>query len=90
MSRDLEQMKSAGGEVTEDMRKIYESTTATEPSLQESDEVFEAFMHALYDDKPLRRYVVVPNAEKQELTIRTKVNQLVQLNRWGPYSYSRD
>jgi len=34
--------------------------------------------------------VVVPNAEEQEFTIRTKVNELVQLNEWGPYSYSRD
>ena len=34
--------------------------------------------------------MVVPNAEEQEFTIRTKVAQLVQLNQWGPYSYSRD
>jgi len=26
----------------------------------------------------------------QERTISTKVNELVQLNQWGPYSYSRD
>jgi hypothetical protein len=24
------------------------------------------------------------------MTIGTKVNELVQLNQWGPYSYSRD
>ena len=24
------------------------------------------------------------------MTIRTKMNQLVQLNQWGPYSYSRE
>jgi hypothetical protein len=47
-------------------------------------------MHALFDDNPLLRYMVVPNAEEQEWTIRTKVEQLVQLNQWGPYSYSRD
>jgi hypothetical protein len=23
-------------------------------------------------------------------TIRTKLDELVQLNQWGPYSYSRD
>jgi len=38
----------------------------------------------------LRRYVVVPNMNEQEMTIRTKVNELVQLNQWGPYSYDRD
>ena len=47
-------------------------------------------MHALFDDNPLRRYLVVPNAEQQETTISTKVDELVQLNQWGPYSYSRD
>ena len=59
-------------------------------SYKEPDEVSAAFMHALFDDEPLRRYVVVPNADEQEFTIRTKVNELVQLNQWGPYSYTRD
>ena len=34
--------------------------------------------------------MVVPNAEEQAWTIKTKVNELVQLNTWGPYSYSRE
>ena len=53
-------------------------------SYKEPDEVSEAFMHALFDDNPLRRYVVVPNVEEQEFTIRTKVNELVPLNQRGP------
>ena len=44
----------------------------------------------MFDEKPLRRYMVVPNAEEQGWTIGTKINELVQLNTWGPYSYSRD
>ena len=90
VARRAEQTKAAGGEVTEEMQKTYEETAERELSYKEPDEVSEAFMHALFDDSPLRRYVVVPNAEEQELTIRTKVNELVQLNQWGPYSYSRD
>jgi len=76
--------------VTEEMKEAYEATAERELSYKEPDEVSEAFMHALFDDNPLRRYMVVPNAEEQEWTIRTKVDQLVQLNQWGPYSYSRD
>jgi len=76
--------------VTEEMKEAYEATAERELSYKEPDEVSEAFMHALFDDNPLRRYMVVPNAEEQEWTIRTKVAQLVQLNQWGPYSYSRD
>jgi len=90
VSRRLEKAKATGGEVTEEMKKAYESTAERELSYKEPDEVSEAFMHALFDDSPLRRYMVVPNAEEQEATIRTKVNELVQLNTWGPYSYSRD
>ena len=90
VSRGIDQTKAAGGEVTEEMKEAYEKTAARELSYKEPDEVSEAFMHALFNDKPLRRYVVVPNIEEQEFTIRTKVNELVQLNTWGPYSYSRD
>jgi NAD(P)-dependent dehydrogenase (short-subunit alcohol dehydrogenase family) len=90
VSRGLERAKAAGGEVTEEMKKAYETTAERELSLKEPDEVSEAFMHALFDDDPLRRYMVVPDAEEHEFTIRTQVNELVQLNQWGPYSYSRD
>ncbi len=90
VARGHEQAIAAGGEMTEEMKKAYEATAARELSYKEPDEVSEAFMHALFDDNPLRRYMVVPNAEEQEFTIRTKVNELVQLNQWGPYSYSRD
>jgi NAD(P)-dependent dehydrogenase (short-subunit alcohol dehydrogenase family) len=90
VSRRHEQAKAAGGEVTEEMNKAYEATAERELSYKEPDEVSTAFMHALFDDNPLRRYMVVPNAEEQEFTIRTKVVELVQLNQWGPYSYSRE
>jgi NAD(P)-dependent dehydrogenase (short-subunit alcohol dehydrogenase family) len=90
VARGHEQVKAAGGEVTEEMSKAYEATAERELSYKEPDEVSTAFMHALFDDNPLRRYMVVPNAEEQAWTIRTKVEQLVQLNEWGPYSYSRD
>ena len=89
-SRDMEKVKAAGGEVTEEMQKNYEATTERELSYKEPDEVSEAFMHALFDDEPLLRYMVVPNEEQQRLTISTQVNELVQLNQWGPYSYTRD
>ena len=90
VAREHKQVKAAGGEVTEEMNKAYEATAERELSYKEPDEVSTAFMHAMFDDNPLRRYVVVPNAEEQEWTIRTKVVELVQLNQWGPYSYSRD
>ncbi len=91
VAREITQAKAAAGDdVTEELNKEYEAETARELSYKEPDEVSEAFMHALFDDKPLRRYMVVPNAQEHEATIRTKFNELVQLNQWGPYSYDRD
>jgi len=90
VARKLEKTKAAGSEVTDTMKEDYEKTAARELSYKEPDEVSQAFMHALFDDKPLRRYVVVPNEGEQAWTIGTKINELVQLNAWGPYSYSRD
>ncbi len=90
VARRHELAVAAGAEQTDEMTAEYEATAERELSYKEPDEVSAAFMHALFDDEPLRRYVVVPNAEEQNCTIQTKINELVQLNEWGPYSYSRD
>ena len=76
--------------ITEEMEQAYDATAERELSYKEPDEVTEAFMHALFNDEPLRRYMVVPNEKEQSATISTKINELVQLNQWGPYSYSRE
>ena len=90
VSRRMEKVTAAGGEMTDEMKQASEATAKRELSYKEPDEVTGAFMHALFDEKPLRRYMVVPNEEEQAMTIGTKVNELVQLNTWGPYSYSRE
>jgi len=86
VSRRLEKAEK----ITEEMEQAYDATAERELSYKEPDEVTEAFMHALFNDEPLRRYMVVPNEKEQAMTIGTKVNELVQLNQWGPYSYSRE
>ncbi|MFT6992813.1 MAG: NAD(P)-dependent dehydrogenase (short-subunit alcohol dehydrogenase family) [Paraglaciecola sp.] len=88
--RTFAKVKAAGGEITPDMQKMSDATTARELSYKKPDEVSAAYMHALFDDKPLRRYVVTPNQQEQAFTISTKVRQLVELNQWGPHSYNRD
>ena len=90
VSRRLGALEDAGGEVTEEMKEAYEATVQRELSLKEPDEVTQAFMHALFDDEPLLRYVVVPNEGEQQWVIGKAVEELVQLNTWGPHSYSRD
>jgi len=88
--REMEQVKAAGGEPTDEQKEEYEATAKRELSYKEPDEVTEAFMHALFADDPLLRYVVVPNVGEQEWTIRTAITEVAQLNAWGPHSYSRD
>ena len=90
VSRMLQQVEAAGGDVTEEMKENYEETAERELALKAPDEVSEAFMHALFDAAPLRRYLVVPAADQQAATIGKQISELAELNQWGPYTYSRD
>ena len=54
------------------------------------DEVAEAAVHAMSNNSPLRRYMVVPNEEEADWTISKQIEELVQLNEWQAYSYSRE
>ena len=88
--RRMDSLVAAGGEVTDEMKERYQKTAERELSYKEPDEVTEAFKHALFADEPLLYYVVVPNEREADITIRQAVNEVVQLNKWGPYSYSRE
>lgn len=90
MLRDQARVVAEGGVITPEMEQAFEQTEARELSYKEPDAVSEAFMHALFDEKPLRRYMVVPNAQEQAMTISTKIQQLIQLNEWGPYRFSAE
>ena len=52
--------------------------------------VAEAAMHAMFDPKPKRRYMVVPNQDQAYVTVRKAMEEMVQLNQGQQYSYSRE
>ena len=52
-------------------------------------EVSKAVMHALFDDNPLPRYMVVPNEEQAQWTIYRAIERVVEKNKWQAYSYDR-
>jgi NAD(P)-dependent dehydrogenase (short-subunit alcohol dehydrogenase family) len=54
------------------------------------DEVADAFLRALTDEEPLRRYMTVPNEREAELTIRAHIRRLVQLNEGQAYEFDRE
>ena len=56
---------------------------------KEPDEVAAAVEKALFEPESKRRYMVVPNQEEAEITVRKQIEQLVQLNESQPYSYDR-
>lgn len=56
---------------------------------KDPDEVAAAVEQALFEPEPKRRYLVVPNQEEAEITIRKQIEQLVQLNEGQPYTYDR-
>ena len=63
--------------------------SADRTNYKEPDEVAAAVQQALSEPQPKRRYMVVPNAEEAERTIRKQIAQLVQLNEDQPYTYDR-
>jgi NAD(P)-dependent dehydrogenase (short-subunit alcohol dehydrogenase family) len=72
----------------------YGSVTGPSPpdrsKYKEPDEVAYAVEKALFEPNPKRRYMVVPNQDEAEFTIKKQIERLVQLNEGQPYTYDRD
>jgi len=76
--------------VTNAVKRGVESEYAADRSnYKEPDEVADAVEKALFEPNPKRRYMVVPNQDEAEITIRKQIAQLVQLNEGQPYTYDR-
>ena len=54
------------------------------------DEVAKAALHAMFAEDPLRRYMVVPEESNAAWAIDKQIEELVQLNAWNAYRYSRE
>ena len=54
------------------------------------DAVTDAVRHAMFDDNPKHRYMVVPNVGQADATIRQILRESVQLNERQIYTYDRD
>ena len=56
----------------------------------EPEDVAQALLSFLSDPDPKRRYMVVPNQDQAEVTIRKAIEELVQLNERHRFTYSRE
>ena len=57
---------------------------------KEPGDVSAAAVHAMSSDEPLLRYMMVPSEGEAAWTIGAQIDELVQLNQWQAYSYSRE
>jgi NAD(P)-dependent dehydrogenase (short-subunit alcohol dehydrogenase family) len=76
--------------VDDETRKALQEYAASNESMKEPREVAEAVLHLMSSEEPKRRYMVTPNAEQAEETMRWAMQRLLQLNEGQPYTYSRD
>lgn len=56
---------------------------------KEPTAVAEAALHAMSSDRPLRRYMVVPDESEARWTIAKAIEEVAELNQWQAYQYSR-
>ncbi len=89
-TRLMQNMKHAGITPSEEQEAMVEKLAKRVRKMEEPDAVSEAVLHALASRNPQRRYMVVPEERYAQITISKVLEELVQLNQWGPFSYSRD
>jgi NAD(P)-dependent dehydrogenase (short-subunit alcohol dehydrogenase family) len=82
---DLEQSR-----YREEMQRLIESLKDSGENPQADPiAVARAVEHALFAEQPKMRYMVVPNAQQAEITIRKAMEEMLQLNHDHAYSYDR-
>jgi len=79
----------AGSHYQDEVKKFIEMPADRADEKEPGDEA-QAFLHALSDENPKRRYMVVPNQDEAELTIKAAIRRVVQLNEGQPYSFNRE
>ena len=83
-------LSSDGSLYKEELDRMVGRINSDEPLGGDPNEVAEAALHALFDDNPKRRYMVVPNERQAEVTVRKAMEEMVQLNQGQKYSYGRE
>ena len=83
-------LSSDGSLYKEELDRMVGRINSDEPLGGDPNEVAEAALHALFDDNPKRRYMVVPNERQAEVTVRKAMEEMVQLNQGQKFSYGRE
>jgi len=81
-------MDFEGSLYQEEMQGMMDRVGTTEQ--KDPQEVAEAVYHALFDEHPKMRYMVVPNLRQAEITIGKAMEEMVQLNQDQTYTFDRE
>ena len=71
-------------------RARHERALEQESTRKDPDEVADAVYALLTADKPKRRYMVTPNEDQAQRTIKAAMRRVIQLNHDQPYQYDRE
>lgn len=88
--RALAQAEAGELELSEETRLRLEELATARETMKEPIAVAEAVLELMSTDNPRRRYMVTPNEEQAQLTIRSAMQRLLELNEGQPYAYDRD
>lgn len=88
--RLLKSYEDSGKQPSQWQLEVFNDMVESETQMKAPDEVSAALVHALSAEEPLQRYMVVPVEQQGRATITALIEELAQLNTWGPYRYSRD
>jgi len=77
-------------ELTAKEKQRHEKAVAEESSRKEPDEVADAVYDLLTVENPKLRYMVTPNEQQAQTTIKAAMRRVVQLNYDQPYEYDRE
>ncbi|MDX2438827.1 MAG: SDR family oxidoreductase [Acidobacteriota bacterium] len=90
----MKRMKKKGLEIEgspyeKELRSMLERD-GSRAQYKDPDEVADAVYHALFDENPKMRYMVVPNLQQAEMTIGRAMTEMVQLNQDQTYTFDRE
>jgi coenzyme F420-reducing hydrogenase alpha subunit len=90
VERLLERAERGEIDLSEERRAELLASLKDAGSMKEPYEVAEAILEIMSSSNPKSRYLVTPNEQEAEMTIRGTMKRMLQLNEDHRYSFDRD
>jgi len=90
IERLLEKGETGEGSLYRDDIEAMRNDPRDRSRFKDPDDVAAAVLHAMFDERPKQRYLVVPVEEEARITMFVGMLKLMQMNDEQQFSYSRD